>query len=140
MAKITTGYSFGLNAKQAYAARMLASGVEEKEVLAVLFNIGPDTDEKERKKAVKTLHTWMRKQEFIECFRAIVQEVCFSAFGKAQQRLIAQIDNKNDWLANKAANDIITMCKPLIMGDEDKQIVVRVEGAPDIGAPGVDDE
>lgn len=140
MAKISTGWSFGLNARQALAARLQATGVEESEILAVVFNVGPDADEKAKKKAKRDLHKWMRMPEYAECYKAIVTEIAMPAYGYAQSKIISQINDKSGWLANKAANDVINMYKPIIMGEDSKQITVKIEGMPDMGEPGAEDE
>lgn len=49
------------------------------------------------------------------------------------------MDDSNAWLANKAANDVLTRFGPAIMGEDDKQIVVQVQGMPELGEP-VDEE
>jgi len=40
---------------------------------------------------------------------------------------------------NKAANDILSRFLPNIMGENDKQVVVKVEGMPTLGTPDADD-
>lgn len=139
MAKITTGYTFGLNARQAMACRLMAEGKDEKDVLAVIFGIGPESTDHDKRSAAIQLHKWMRKPEYAECYRAIVREIAFPAYGAAQQRLCQQIYSNNDWLANKAANDVLTRFGPYVMGEEDKQIKVVVEGMPALGTPDADD-
>lgn len=138
MAKISTGYTFGINAKQAMACRLLAEGHSEEEVMAVFFHIGPDSTYGDKQKARKTLHKWMRDPGFQECYRAIVKEVAFTSFGPAVARIRKQVDDPNGWLANKASNDIITRFGPAVMGEESREVVVRVEGAPVLGSPAVE--
>ena len=138
MAKITTGSTFGLNARQAMACRLLAEGNSEEEVMAAFFHVTPASTYGEKQKARKTLHKWMREPGFQECFRAIVKEVAFTSFGPAVARIRKQVDDNNGWLANKAANDILTRFGPAVMGEESREVVVRVEGAPVLGAPPVE--
>jgi len=54
----------------------------------------------------------------------------------AVERLEKQIDNENDWVANKAANDFIGLAKTVgIFQNEEKAVNVRIEGMPDLGSP-----
>ena len=51
-------------------------------------------------------------------------------------RLKSQVDNQNDWVANKASNDVINLAKTTgIFQDNEKAINVKIEGLPDIGSP-----
>lgn len=135
MAKISTGYTFGLDPRQATACRLIAEGEDEKEILAVIFNLGPEADAAEKKKALNTLRKWMRMQEFKDCYRAIVNEIAMPSYSKALKKIASQIDDSQGWLANKAANDILTRFGPAVMGDDDKQVVIKVDGGPVIGVP-----
>lgn len=135
MAKISTGSTFGLNAKQTAACRLLAQGNTEEEIMGLFFGIGENSTYGEKQKARKTLHRWMRLPEFQECYKAIVKEIAFGSVGAATARLIKQVNDENGWLANKASNDVLNRFAPMIMGEEDKQLVVKVVGAPEIGAP-----
>ena len=42
---------------------------------------------------------------------------------------------KDDWLQNKAANDLLNYGKQQIYGDEEKTVHVQIDGMPDIGSP-----
>ena len=48
-------------------------------------------------------------------------------------------DDKWGFLSNKAANDLLNRYWAVVMGEDDKQIVVKVEGMPDLGTPDADD-
>jgi hypothetical protein len=64
--------------------------------------------------------------------RARVRRCVPSAVG----RLEKQVDNDNDWLANKAANDVINLAKTTGMfAAEEKAINVHVQGMPELGSP-----
>ena len=135
MARVTTGYTFGLNITETLACQMLARGCTEKEVLRDLYKITEDTPLGERMKATRRLHKLMSDPKFQECFRTIVTQWAMPAFGKATGKIIEQIDNENGWLANKAANDVLTRFGPTIMGEDNKQVVIKVEGGPVLGVP-----
>lgn len=135
MARITTGYTFGLTIPQTMACRMMALGRNEKDVLKEIFLVNDETPDKERKKAVKTLHQWMADPKYAECFRAIVKEQTLPAYGAAMQRIMSQINDSNGWLANKAANDILTRFGPVVLGEDSREVVIRIEGMPELGEP-----
>ena len=60
---------------------------------------------------------------------------------RAVGRLEKQIDNENDWVANKAANDVVNLAKTTgIFQSEEKAINVKIEGMPEIGSPDSDEE
>jgi hypothetical protein len=140
MAKVSTGYTFGLTITETLAAQMMAKGCTEKEVLRDLYKITEDTPIGDRNKATRKLHKLMGDPKFQECFRTIVTQATMPSIGKASSKIIEQIDNENAWLANKAANDVLTRFWPTVMGDDSKQITVKIEGMPDMGEPGAEDE
>lgn len=139
MARVTTGYTFGLNVPDTCACEMLAMGKSEKEILELIYKVKPDAPVGERQKAARYYHKLLENPKFQECFRTIVRQRTMPAYGKAASKLMEQIDDESGWLANKAANDILTRFGPMIMGEEDRQIVVKVEGMPEMGAPTSDE-
>jgi hypothetical protein len=57
----------------------------------------------------------------------------------AVSKIRSQVSNENDWVANKASNDIMNLARSTgIFGNEERALTVRVEGMPEIGSP--DDE
>ena len=142
MAKYSTGSTLGLNRQQFLACDMLARGCSEEEVKAVIWNISKDSTLSEKSKATRRLREWTEDPKFIEGYRAIVRQLAYPAYGSSLKRLMKQVnydDDKMAWVANKAANDIMNRYSGIIMGDEDKQIVVKVEGMPELGTPDAED-
>ena len=142
MAKFTTGSTLGLNKDQFMACEMLARGWSEDRIKETIWHVNKDSPLGERQKAARKLHAWMEDPKFVEGYRAIVRQIAFPACGAAIQRLLKQVgieDEKWGFLSNKAANDILTRLWAAVMGDDDKQIVVKVEGMPDLGTPDADD-
>lgn len=124
----------GLNTLQTEAARMLASGLTEEQVLARLFFINEDTPSPEKAKARRTLHKWMDLPGFIDVYKATVRHETMSYYGRAVNTIGSQLDSDQPWLANKAANDILSR-GATVFGEEDKKIVVQIEGMPELGTP-----
>ena len=135
MAKATTGSSFGINSLQVDAAQMLAHGNSEEEVLKACFGICKSSTPAEKAKARKEFHKWCDDPGFQACYRSEVKRCYMPAYAKAVQRIVGQIDSNLPWLANKAANDVITRMAAA-MGEDDNTIRVQIEGMPELGTPG----
>lgn len=140
MARLVTGASFGLNIKQAQAARLLAEGNGTKEIAKILFDCTRADnpmleDPRKVRNGMDKVRKWMHDPNFQEAYRAIVKEAVMPDYARAVGVLSKQLNEQNGWLANKAANDILTRFGPIIMGEEDKAVTVRIEGMPTIGTP-----
>ena len=136
MAKISTGSSFGLSVPEALACQLLAQGATEADVMMAIWKFDyKAASTKDRHTYTKKLHAILRKPEFAECYKSIVKAAVYSPYGKAMNRIANQIDSKNEWVANKAANDFLTRFGHHIDGTDGKEVVIRVEGAPVLGSP-----
>jgi len=76
-----------------------------------------------------------RTEKFQAYYRSIVTEWSVHYVGKALNKLGEQIDSDLPWLANKAANDILTQSKGVITGADDNTVVIKMEGMPELGTP-----
>ncbi len=74
-------------------------------------------------------------EKFQEYYRTLVTEWSMHHVGRALNKLSEQIDSKQPWLANKAANDVLIQSKQMMTGMDDGTVVVRVEGMPELGTP-----
>lgn len=136
MAIPTTGSTFGLSVLETTACRMLAYGASEEDVMEGVLKIDmQNATPGEKQGARKKLHKMMAKPGFQACYEATVQAVAYTNYGRAASRLFKQIDDKNGWLANKAANDVLTRYGPYVTGRDNKEVVIRIEGAPVMGTP-----
>lgn len=141
MANITKGTLYGLTTREVEAARMLATG-QEFDVVARTLYAGTGIDELSESgrkvrmtKARKKLRAVLDNPNFQEMYKQILREYVMPSYGRAMLKIRDQIDDPNAWLANKAANDILTRFGTMVMGEESKEIVVKIEGLPTIGAP-----
>ena len=51
-------------------------------------------------------------------------------------RIKSQVNSDTEWLANKAANDVIVLAGKIgVIKSEDTAISVKVEGMPELGSP-----
>lgn len=137
MAKITTGSTFGVTTAQLQAVQMRADGFSIDRIAMALFDVrdstGGGADPNKLRKAKEKIRKWWKDPKVIEMYKAILTEYLGDLTGAAVKKLGEQLDNKNGWLANKAANDILSRTN--VFADEDKKVVVKVEGMPVIGVP-----
>ena len=129
---------FRLTKKHMLAARMLADGYTITQTATALWNVTtPEggTDKKKLASAVEILRQWRRRPEFAEVYKETLREMVEPAAGKAIQRITAQIDDDNPWIAQNAAREALTRFLPMVMGEDDKTITVKIEGMPEMGTP-----
>ena len=122
-----------LTAWQMQAAHMMFQGFTDEDIAREIFRTG---DDKKKISSGKTRLRKLRKTDaFMEYYRTIITEWGVHNVGRALMRLSQQIDDPNAWLANKAANDILTQSKRMVTGDDENQITVKIEGMPELGEP-----
>ena len=125
-----------LQAWQINAADMMFRGLTDEEIVRELFNTGDD--EKKIYNGKARIRNLRKNEGFQEYYRSIITEWSLHNVGKALNRLSTQIDSPTEWLANKAANDVIQQSKAFINGSDENTVVLKVEGMPELGTP--DDE
>jgi hypothetical protein len=134
--------TYGVTAAQVQAMRLLLEGKSEEEVAIIAFDVrdetGSEPDPAKVKKAVDVLHKWQRDPKVQECWRRLLVESVRPDIVRALKRIARQIDDENGWLANKAANDLLTRFASQIIGEDENTTVIRVEGLPELGIPGGD--
>lgn len=138
MARITTGYSFGITRREALICAELYKGKSTREIAKIHFNCrdaNGNIDESKVTAAVRKIRHMMHKKGFEECYNAMARETLFEGYGQAQRKINDQINDPNPWLANKAANDTLNRYDKVILGSANNEVVVRVEGMPNIGTP-----
>lgn len=117
---------------QINAADMMFRGFTDEEIIMELW---PEKTDKQIKNAKQRLRNLRRDEKFQEYYGTLVQEWSLHHVGKALIKLTEQIDSNMPWLANKAANDVLTHSKQMISGMDDNTVVVKVEGMPELGSP-----
>ena len=123
-------------AKQDLFVRMEACGDGRAEILKAVFGLDPQTaDPRLVNNADVQMSRWRRKPWYDEIWKDEVRRISISMSSAALKKIKSQINDDNGWLANKAANDSLTFAKPLIWGEDEKAMTVRVEGMPELGHP-----
>lgn len=118
---------------QITAAEMMFQGHTNEEIISAIWPKA-DTDGKRAAKR-KVLKKLTEDEVFQAYYRTIISEWTVHSVGPALRKLRSQIDSDKEWLANKAANDIIAQSKGLITGADDNTMVVKIEGMPELGTP-----
>ena len=117
--------------------RMEARGESADDILREIFKLDPETcDPAEKNKAYQQMWRWRHRPDAQAVWDDEVRNVVKHCIPRAMNRLKSQVDNQNDWVANKASNDVINLAKTTgIFQDNEKAINVKIEGLPDIGSP-----
>ena len=122
-----------LQAWQMSAAELMWQGKTNEEIVAILW---PNADTGGKKEAKRRLLRKLPNDEtFMEFYRGIIQQWTINSVGPALQKIRGQLNSDKDWLANKAANDIINQSKLVMTGADDNTVVVKLEGMPELGTP-----
>ena len=122
-----------LTVQQERFIRMEANGMNGTEIIPVLFDLKPDDPGWHA--AECTLSRWRKHPKYEEVWKDEIRRQSFPMMTKAIRKLNKQIDSDVDWLANKAANDIINFSQKKIFGNDENTVTVNIQGMPDIGSP-----
>ena len=116
--------------------RMEARGEPHDVVLREIFGEEYIDDPKKKSAAESKMCRWRHRPEAQAIWDDEVKARVRRRVPAAIERLERQLDNSNDWIVNKAANDYINLAKTTgIFQNEERAINVRIEGMPDIGSP-----
>ena len=126
-----------LDAKQELFIRMEARGESRATILQTVFGLDVKTSpENEIHAADSKMNRWRHREDAKAIWDDEVRNVIRQCIPRAVSRISQQIDSKEGWLANKAANDVVNLAKTTsVFQGDDKQITVQFTGMPDIGSP-----
>jgi len=82
-----------------------------------------------------TIRRWMKNEAIREAYREAILRTALVSYARAIRKLSDQVDADNEAVAQRAAKDLIDRFGDVIMQERDREIVVRVVGAPEIGMP-----
>jgi len=124
-----------MTARMENVIRAMARGEPYEKVLEY-FGLPADADKKARHNAQCRISDWRKRPDFKAIWEDELSACVRRRVPGAIKRLDAQIDNENDWVANKAANDYIALAKSLgVIKSEETALKVQIEGMPDLGSP-----
>lgn len=133
-----TEKAFKMKKKHMTAARMMADGYSLTQIASVLWNVSNsngNTDKTKLASAITQLRDWRRQPEFIALYRETLMEMTEPVCGRAIKRITEQVDDENPWIAQNASREVLTRFLPMVMGEDDKTITIKVEGMPEMGSP-----
>ena len=124
-----------LTVEQDRFVRLEANGYNYPEIILELWGLRKEDDPKTYHAMESRLTRWRRHPKYEEVWKDEIRRQAFPIMSKAVRKLKQQVNSDTDWLANKAANDIVAFAGKRIFGNEDNTVNVQVTGMPDIGSP-----
>ncbi len=82
-----------------------------------------------------TIRRWMKDESTREAYREAILRTALVSYARAIRKLSDQVDADNEAVAQRAAKDLIDRFGDVIMQEREREVVVRVVGAPEIGMP-----
>lgn len=128
-----------MNAKIENFIRAEARGEPHSKILREQFGITEDSDPKEKARAEQKMFYWRHRPDADAIWQDELRATVRRCVPNAANRINNQIDSDTEWLANKAANDVITLASRIgVIRTEETAMKIEVTGMPDLGNP--DDE
>ena len=125
-----------MTAQQELFTRMSAQGKSRAEIMKEVFNLDVGTaSQNELHAADNKMSRWRKHPDFENTWKDEIRAILYGCTSEAIQTIRKQMREKDDWLQNKAANDLLNYGKQQIYGDEEKTVHVQIDGMPDIGSP-----
>lgn len=125
--------------KQDLFVRMEARAESRPEIIKAVFGVDVSTaDARTVNNCDSTLSRWRKKPWYDEIWKDEIRRISIAMSSEAIKKIKSQIRDDNGWLANKAANDSLSFAKPLIWGEDDRTVSVKIEGMPELGSPDAD--
>ena len=125
-----------LTAQQELFVRLSAQGKTRPEILKAVFNLDVEKDDpKIVNNADAKMSRWRKLPDFETVWKDEVKTILLGCTSEAIQTIRKQMREKDDWLQNKAANDLLNYGKAQIYGEEERAVHVKIEGMPEIGSP-----
>ena len=127
-----------LTVDQERFVRLEANGYTSPEIILELWGMKREDDPKQYHSYESRLSEWRKHPKYAEVWKDEVQRQCLPMMSEAIRKLRKQMRQDDQWLGNKAANDLVAFSKARVFADEDKAVTVRIEGMPDLGSPDVE--
>lgn len=136
--RVSNGAKYRITKDQFQAVKMLADGWTYDRIAKVIFDVTDGNgglDDEKLRRARRTLSEWFRNPKIMNAYREYIIDMVMPLIPASIKTFGNQINSDQEWVANKAANDILREFKGIIFGDEDKTIHVQIEGMPELGEP-----
>ena len=76
-----------------------------------------------------------RKKAPMQAHREAVMKMAGPQFLGAVDKLASQMESENESVSQRAAKELIDLFADAVMKEEEREIVVRIEGMPEMGMP-----
>ena len=76
-----------------------------------------------------------KKKASMQTHREAVMKMAGPQFRGAVDKLASQMESENESVSQRAAKELIDLFADAVMKEDDREIVVRIEGMPEIGMP-----
>ena len=128
-----------MNARIENFIRAEARGEPHSQILKEQFGIDENSDPKDKARAEQKMFHLRHRPDADAIWQDELKSIVKRCVPNAAIRIRNQIDSDTEWLANKAANDVITLAGRIgVIKNEETALKVEISGMPDIGSP--DDE
>ena len=116
--------------------RAEARGEPHDQILREQFGITDESTKADILRAEQQMYRWRHRKDADAIWQDELKAVVRRCVPNAANRIKSQIDSSTEWLANKAANDVITLAGRIgVIKTEETALQVQVTGMPDIGSP-----
>ena len=125
-----------MNARIENFIRAEARGEPHDKILREQFGIDENSDPKDKARAEQKMYHWRHRPDADAIWQDELKAVVRRCVPNAANRIKHQVDSDTEWLANKAANDVITLASRIgVIKTEETTTRVEISGMPDIGSP-----
>lgn len=136
--RVSNGAKYRITKEQFHAIKLLAEGWTYDRIAKCIFDVTDGNgglDDEKLRRARARLSDWFRNPKIMNAYREYILDMVMPYIPQSISRLGTQVNSDQEWVANKAANDILREFKGVIFGEDDKTIHVQIEGMPEIGEP-----
>ena len=125
-----------MTAKMENFIRAEARGEPHDKILREQFGVDENSDPKDKARAEQYMFRWRHRPDAEAIWQDELKATVRRRVPASVNRITKQIDSETDWLANKAANDILTLAGRIgVIKTEETALQVQIQGMPEIGSP-----
>ena len=116
--------------------RAEARGEPHDKILREQFGIDENSDPKDKARAEQYMYRWRHRADAEAIWQDELKATVRRHVPISLNRIKNQVDSDTEWLANKAANDVLVLAGRIgVIKTEETALKVEVTGLPEIGSP-----
>ena len=116
--------------------RAEARGEPHDKILYDFFGITKESSAKDKNRAEQQIYRWRHRPDADAIWQDELKTTVRRRVPGAIRRLDSQVDSTTDWLANKAANDLLVLAGKIgVIKSEETAVQIQVTGMPELGSP-----